>query len=262
MIHGTSTGSAAWLLVSLAVTVGGLGSVLTTVGEPIAKARQGRGTGNRDQDRRARFTHDGTVDDEHGNGKKGNPDEAATGFDNLTNGFDLQGSSFESLTADRTCCAEILQRQSIRLRGGRDDGRWSGTDLQRAELPGVSPERRDRRRKPGHRTTSGTPVGRRLLRVARRLADSITRHPSGCGRARRRRRQHPHVPDFHQYSGTRIRRGHLELDAYGNPRPPASEHARIDRHRAGAGSEPGERSRPPCRPATRCSRRLDAQRAT
>ena len=80
MIHGTSTGSAAWLFISLAVTVGGLGSVLTTVGAPI----------------------DGTVDDEHGNGKKGNPDEAATGFDNLTNGFDLQGSPFESLTAAST----------------------------------------------------------------------------------------------------------------------------------------------------------------
>ena len=106
MIHGTSTGSAAWLLVSLAVTVGGLGSVLTTVGEPIARAPQARGAGNRDQDRRARFTHDGTVDDERGNGKKGNPDEAATGFDNLTNGFDLQGSPFESLTADSRCCAE------------------------------------------------------------------------------------------------------------------------------------------------------------
>ncbi len=102
MIHGTSTGSAAWLLVSLAVTVGGLGSVLTTVGAPIAKAPQARGAGNRDQDRRARFTHDGTVDDERGSGKKGNPDEAATGFDNLTNGFDLQGSPFESLTAEST----------------------------------------------------------------------------------------------------------------------------------------------------------------
>ena len=100
MINGTSTGSTAWLLVSLAVTVGGLGSVLTTVGEPIAGAPQGRGAGNRDQDRRTRFTHDGTVDDERGSGKKGNPDEAATGFDNLTNGFDVQGSSFDSLTAD------------------------------------------------------------------------------------------------------------------------------------------------------------------
>jgi CxxC motif-containing protein (DUF1111 family) len=100
MIHGTSTGSTAWLLVSLAVTVGGLGSVLTTVGEPIAGAPQGRGAANRDQDRRTRFTHDGTVDDERGNGKKGIPDEAATGFDNVTNGFDSQGSPFESLTAE------------------------------------------------------------------------------------------------------------------------------------------------------------------
>ena len=45
-------------------------------------------------------------------GKKGNPYEAATGFDNLTNGFDLQGLAIQSLTADRTCRAEILQRQS------------------------------------------------------------------------------------------------------------------------------------------------------
>jgi CxxC motif-containing protein (DUF1111 family) len=100
MMHGTSTGSTAWLLVSLAVTVGGLGSVLTTVGEPIAEAPQGRSATNRDQDRRARFTHDGSVDDERGAGKKDNPDEAATGFDNLSNGFDPQGSTFESLTAD------------------------------------------------------------------------------------------------------------------------------------------------------------------
>jgi hypothetical protein len=57
MIHGTSNGATAWLLASLAVTIGGLGSVLTTVGEPIAGATQGRGGGNRDQDRRQRFTH-------------------------------------------------------------------------------------------------------------------------------------------------------------------------------------------------------------
>jgi CxxC motif-containing protein (DUF1111 family) len=42
---------------------------------------------------------DGAVDDERGSGKKGDPDEAASGFDNLTNGFDPQGSAFESLTA-------------------------------------------------------------------------------------------------------------------------------------------------------------------
>jgi Di-haem oxidoreductase, putative peroxidase len=100
MLHGTSIGSTAWLLVTLAVTVGGLGSVLTSVDAPIVEPRQGRGAASRDQDRRTRFSHDGFLDDERGTGRQGNPAEAATGFDDLTNGFDPQGSAFDALIAD------------------------------------------------------------------------------------------------------------------------------------------------------------------
>lgn len=237
MIHGTSTGSTAWLLVSLAVTVGGLGSVLTTVGEPIAGAPQGRGAGNRDQDRRTRFTHDGTVDDERGSGKKANPDEAATGFDNLTNGFDVQGSSFDSLTAD----------SAVALRSFNDN-RFVFEEVE-TTADGLGPTYNAQSCRECHQNV--------MTGGGSQVTEQRTGHLSGGnffeslgGSLIQSRGTHPdavelvadednvrHVPDFHEYSGARIRRGHLELDAYRNPRQPAGEHARIDRDRAGAGSQ-------------------------
>lgn len=53
------------------------------------------------QNRRERFRHNGTFDNETASPPPGSRAlEAPTGFDNLTNGFTVQGPSFDTLTAD------------------------------------------------------------------------------------------------------------------------------------------------------------------
>ena len=55
-----------------------------------------------DEDRRERFTHRGQVQEEGapGSGSSSRAQEAPTGFDNLTNGFDPQGPPYETLNED------------------------------------------------------------------------------------------------------------------------------------------------------------------
>jgi CxxC motif-containing protein (DUF1111 family) len=75
-----------------------LGSLLTLDMYGLAAAQGG---GFRDENRRARFSTGGAVDDEApGRGFSARPTEALTGFDNVTNGFDPQGPDFESLNED------------------------------------------------------------------------------------------------------------------------------------------------------------------
>ncbi|MEN3352158.1 MAG: hypothetical protein V7640_316, partial [Betaproteobacteria bacterium] len=50
-------------------------------------------------DRRQRFSHNGVTEDEGAAGNLHTASEAPTGFDNLTNGFSVQGPAFESLTS-------------------------------------------------------------------------------------------------------------------------------------------------------------------
>ena len=50
-------------------------------------------------DRRQRFSHNGVTEDEGAAGNPHTASEAPTGFDNLTNGFSVQGPAFESLTS-------------------------------------------------------------------------------------------------------------------------------------------------------------------
>jgi CxxC motif-containing protein (DUF1111 family) len=50
-------------------------------------------------DRRQRFSHNGVTEDEGAAGNPHTATEALTGFDNVTNGFSIQGPPFESLTS-------------------------------------------------------------------------------------------------------------------------------------------------------------------
>src|SRR6185503_20714722 len=58
--------------------------------------------GPANEDRRLRFTHDGTSDPEVPGGREiaRAPAEAPAGFDNQTNGFNIQGPAFETLDED------------------------------------------------------------------------------------------------------------------------------------------------------------------
>lgn len=76
---------------------------------PVVQTQDSQ-SGQQDRQRRERFRHNGTIDDEgepsgrsEGRGRQDRSDQAAeapTGFDNQTNGFDEQGPVFESITED------------------------------------------------------------------------------------------------------------------------------------------------------------------
>jgi hypothetical protein len=131
-----------------------------------AAARQGT--------RRQRFRHNGAIDAEapKGSDKKTPVTEAPTGFDSLTNGFSVQGPDFESLTEATVVANRSFNDNRFIFEEVETVADGLG-DLQRAELQGVPPERRHRRREPGGGAQNRTRGERRVLRIARGVARSV-----------------------------------------------------------------------------------------
>ena len=85
--------------VSLTLASTALVIAVTTSGSPPLSAQDQ--SGSRDQRRRARFSHDASVDSEVlAAARSSAPVEALAGFANRTNGFDPQGPPYDSLSED------------------------------------------------------------------------------------------------------------------------------------------------------------------
>ena len=74
-------------------------------------------------ERRRRFTPDGNIDPEIPSDLRA-PEvrvtEAPAAFDNLTNGFNVQGPPFDTINEDTVVAAPLVQRQPLHFRRGRD----------------------------------------------------------------------------------------------------------------------------------------------
>ena len=116
-----------------------------------------------------------------------------------------------------------------------DDRRRSRADLQRAELPRVPPERRDRRRQPDRRASHRARgrAGGFFESLGGSLIQSRATQPDDR-RARRVRGRRPHVPHLDQHARQRLRRVRRQRDAAGDSRCAAGGDARHGAHGAGA----------------------------
>ena len=157
---------------------------------------------------------------------KAGPTEAPAGFDNLTNGFTEQGPPFEELNENNVIALRLVQRQPLHLRGDRNDQGWPRPDVQRPELPGMPSERGHRRSEPGSEAPHGLPQERRLLRIARWLADPVARDASRAGRAGASGRRDPGAADLDEHPRKRFRGSDREQHISGDPRRPAGRNAR------------------------------------
>ena len=128
------------------------------------------------RDRRERFRHDGRLSDEAGTRSTRRPAEAPTGFDNLTNGYLAAGPGLRDARRGQRRRAPLVQRQPLRLRGGRRRSTTGSAPTYNAQscrechqnvVTGGASQVAE------HRT--GRLERRRLLRVARRLADPFAR---------------------------------------------------------------------------------------
>ena len=192
------------------------------------------------QNRRTRFRVDTNIPDEDADAadptrRAGRRlTEAPTGFDNETNGFLPQGPDFDTIDEDNVVPLRSFNDNRFIFEEVETVEDGLGPDLQRAELPRVPPERRDRRREPDRRAPHGPHGRRRVLRIARRLADPVARDASRHRRARRLRGHDPHVPHLDQHARRRLRRGDREQHAARDPRPAARGDARHGAARARA----------------------------
>ena len=82
----------------------GIAAVMLAMSVWTSAGAQQQDRETRDQARRQRFTHDGNMLREaSATFDVRRISEAPTGFDNLTNGFDLQGPAFDSIDEDTSC---------------------------------------------------------------------------------------------------------------------------------------------------------------
>ncbi len=139
--------------------------------------------------------------------------------------------------------AGLLQRQSVHLRRNGNRRGWARSHLQRARLPRVSPERRDRRREPDRRASHGALGWRRVLRIARRLARPFAGNEPRDRRARALRGHDPHVPHLDEHARRGLHRGGPEQAAPADPRQSTGRDARQHRARARARSQGGNDAR-------------------
>ena len=96
-----------------------------------------------------------------------------------------RGRHSTHIDEDTVVRAAFVQRQPLHLRGGREGRRRSRADVQRAVLPRMSPEHRDRRREPGGRAPHRAPGTAAVRGVGGWLADpvafdAIRTSSSGC----------------------------------------------------------------------------------
>ena len=80
---------------------------------------------------------------------------AQTGFDNLTNGFAIQGPDFDTITKDNVIPTRSFNDGRFVFEEAETAAPWPWTYLQRAKLCGVPPECRYGRRQPDRRTPDG-----------------------------------------------------------------------------------------------------------
>ena len=197
-----------------------------------------------DQSRRLQLSPIGDVDAEDTGAGSRQTSEAPAGFDNQTNGFDQQGPDFES-----------LQDNNVKPLRSFNDNRFVFEEIE-GVADGLGPTYNaqscrechqnvvDGRGQPGHRTTNRTPERRSVLRVARRIVDSVACNVSRLDRAGCARGRHPHLPHFDEYAGCRFRRSDCEQDAAGHSRRSAAGTPGYRRHCSG----PRSRQRFACRP--------------
>ena len=172
---------------------------------------------DRDAARRQRFTHNGFVEDEQrpetSSAPRGKdfdflrPTEAPAGFDNLTNGFNPQGPPFDTIDEDT-----VVPLRSF------NDNRFIFEEVETI-ADGLGPTYNAQSCRECHQNVvtggasqvaehrTGHLHGRRVLRVARRVARPLARDASRHRGARGVRGRHPHVPHLDQHAGRRLRRG-------------------------------------------------------
>ncbi len=167
----------------------------------VAAATQGRPDTRGDDRRRQRFAHGGHIDQEAVGAGPERPEEAPTGFDNLTNGIDPQGPAFESSNEDNVVPLRSFNDNRFIFEEVETIGRRPRPDLQRA-VAAASATRTSSPAAPA-RSPSIAPAacwrGSSSSRWAARWCIRARRTPTSSNAWRRGR--HPHVPHLDQHAG-------------------------------------------------------------